>query len=102
VIVVVFSVIVVKLYVTVKYMKILSAFTENLCRWQQCKLHVPVFERNYIPTNLNASHASDTKLALKQKKISFTCGLLKMQNLAKQIVTTHTSMRRFSVFVCCR
>jgi hypothetical protein len=28
----------------------------NLCLSEQCKLYTPVFERNYIPTNLHSFH----------------------------------------------
>jgi hypothetical protein len=47
------------------------AFIVNLCRRKQFKLHVPVFEINYIPSNLNYFHALLKKLHW--NKIMYIC-----------------------------
>jgi hypothetical protein len=44
-------------------------FMVNLCHWQQIKFYVPVFEINYIPTNLHYFHVLHINTALKQKKV---------------------------------
>ena len=69
---------VVKLHVTVSYTQILNnnAFKVNLYHRQQLKLYIPVFERNYIPTNLHCLYTLHANAALKQKMFPFAHGLL--------------------------
>ena len=47
----------------------------NLCHRQQCKLYVPIFELNYIPTNLHSSHAAYER-CIETKAFPFSHGLL--------------------------
>jgi hypothetical protein len=46
-----------------------SAFTLNLCRQEQCKLYVQVFEKIYLSTNLQSFHKLRVNGALKQKNV---------------------------------
>jgi hypothetical protein len=39
-------------------------------------LYVPVFERKYIPTNMNSLNTLHTKVELKQQNVQFAHGLL--------------------------
>jgi hypothetical protein len=88
------SVCVVELHVIVNYIKILSlhnnAFMLNLCRRQQCKLYVAVFEINYIPTNFTYKCCIEIKMNI--------CSWPSLDySLVEQIV--NKSLRSFSVFV---
>jgi len=51
-----------------------NAVMVNLCHRQQCRLYVPVFERNYIPrcnsaANLHSIHTLHINDAFKQKNV---------------------------------
>ena len=46
-----------------------NAFMVNFCQRQQCKLHVPIFDRNYIPANWHSFYALHINSALKQNDV---------------------------------
>jgi hypothetical protein len=61
--------------VTVNYIKTLSVAQQCFyCKFMspaECKLHVPVFERSHMPTNLHSFHTLHINAASKQMTAPF-------------------------------